>query len=152
MPRRPRSNFRSACRGVTRVLVLLCVLAQVAMTFVRSGDRVLCFAAQTSSECFEHTEPCDHGVELACHGHSSSIATALPHDHGQECCFDVKIPDASVRTDQALGIPDLPPPALVAIIEIPTAFAFDGCHLSLPHVTERGIPPAAGLRVIRIQV
>ncbi|MBL9121027.1 MAG: hypothetical protein JNL80_14050 [Phycisphaerae bacterium] len=137
---------------MTRVLILLCVLAQVAMTFVRSGDRVLCFSAQSAAECREHADPCDHPVELACHEHGSSIGTALPHDHGQGCCFDVKLPDAPSRTDQALGVPDLPPPALVAIIEIPSDFAFDRCHGSLPQVIERGIPPASGLRVIRIQV
>lgn len=135
------------------------------MTFVRGGDRVICFATfagtpnetaashdereSDSSPCSDHG--CDHADDQARGHHDRSTSTALPHDHDGQCCVDVRVPNDSHRPDQSLALPALPPPQLLAIVELPPVHE---CRLPAPAppIESRGIPPATGLTVTRILV
>lgn len=153
MRSRSATHLRIAFRGLARVLVLMCVLAQVGLTLVRSGDRVLCFGVPHDAErdCPHHHHGDGCGSES--HHHGASIATALPHEHAHDClgCVDVHMPDDPSRPDLAVGLPPLPPPALVAIIELPTVVEAIQPPTA-PAIEPRGIPPAMGLEVIRLLV
>jgi hypothetical protein len=163
--------MRSADSPLLRLLLALCVIAQVATVFLRSGDRVLCFGGPElfSKECAErlemgergiHSETCDHHHhhdETCGHAgddhHASVVATALPHDHCESCdgCVDIRMPDDPSRTDKSCGLPAMPPPALIAIIDVPTAAPIVAYRYGRA-IAERGIPPATGLAVTRLRV
>lgn len=133
----------------------MCVVAQVGMTLVRSGDRVLCFGAahEADRECSHghHGEGDPCGDEE--HHHRASIATALPHEHASGClgCVDVHMPDDPSRPDLLSGLPPLPPPMLVAIVALPAVIEVIQPP-ALPAAEPLGIPPAMGLEVIRLLV
>jgi hypothetical protein len=127
------------------------------MTFVRGGDRVICFAALAGSPADAAT-PHDEGDSKGsscsghdCDHHDRSTSTALPHDHDGSCCVDVRVPNDSHRPDQVCALPALPPPQLLAIIALPPVCE---CRLPAPAppIESRGIPPATGLTVTRILV
>ncbi len=133
-----------------RTLIALCILAQLAMVSVRGADRVLCFATAAVCDGREHDACRDHeGHE---HGHHEGRTTAaLPHDHEGGCCVDVRVPNDASRPDHSMHLPALPPPQLIAIIELPLVTELSVAPPA-PPVESRGIPPATGLRVTRILV
>jgi hypothetical protein len=166
--------MRSADSPLLRLLLALCVIAQVATVLVRSGDRVLCFGGPEllSRVCAErlaagsdeyggeygtgeHRTDCHHHDEHHHHDdhHASVMDTALPHDHEHPCdgCVDVRMPDDPTRTDKAQGVPAMPPPALIAIIDLPIVAPSTPQRIGRM-IAERGIPPATGLVVTRLRV
>jgi hypothetical protein len=157
--------MRSADSPLLRLLLALCVIAQVATVFVRSGDRVLCFggpellsrvcAERLAAGTGEHGTDCHHHDEHHHHDdhHASVMDTALPHDHEHPCdgCVDVLMPDDPTRTDKAQGAPAMPPPALIAIIDLPIVAPSTPQRFGRM-IAERGIPPATGLVVTRLRV